>query len=227
MRGFDLRIPHARNIAVGTLVFPGASSDALCPSCKEATMSKTSIVTAGLLLTLGTAAAVAGPCTDEVSRLTQQMAARDAGSGPTAGTTAQGTTGSTTGQAGTQAQHPPTATMSRETEGRATSPQDVQRQTMGQPTAGEQAQQGGTQEQHPPTATMSRELEGRAASPQDVQRQTMGQPPAAQQGQQAGRDTAGQQSAALDALSRARTLDQQGNESGCMNAVEEAKRLQR
>jgi hypothetical protein len=193
------------------------------PFRKEATMSKTSIVTAGLLLTLGTAAAVAGPCTDEVSRLTQQMAARDAGSGPTSGTT-----GSTTGQAGTQAQHPPTATMSRETEGKAASPQDVQRQTMGQPPAAQQGQQGGTQEQHPPTATMSRELEGKAASPQDVQRQTMGQPPAAQQGQQqAGRDTAGQQSAAMDALNRARMLDQQGNETGCMNAVEEAKRLQR
>jgi hypothetical protein len=139
------------------------------------------MITAGLLLLLGSASTLAGPCTEEINQLTRQMSARDAGSGPTLGATARGTTGQA--QADTSAQHPPTSTMSRETEGRAASPQDVQRQTAGEPTAAQQAQQ---------------------AKPQPM----------------------GQQAAATDALSRARTFDQQGNETECMSAVEQAKRLQ-
>jgi hypothetical protein len=78
----------------------------------------------------------------------------------------------------------------------------------------------GTAGQHPPTAAMGAATGGSAASPQDVQRQTAGQPTAAQsQGAATGSD----KSAASAALDRARTLDQQGKEAECMDAVRQAK----
>jgi hypothetical protein len=69
--------------------------------------------------------AQAGPCNG-----------KDAGSGPTPGSTGQ-TTG--TGSADTRA-HPPTDTMNRVAGQKATSSQDTQSQQQGQPTAAEQAQ---------------------------------------------------------------------------------------
>src|SRR5262245_6776101 len=77
-----------------------------------------------------------GPCGTEIENLSKTLAAKDAGSGPTAG--AAGSTQTTTSPSG---QHPPTSVMRQETEGKATSPEDVRRQTTGQPPA---AQQGTT-----------------------------------------------------------------------------------
>ena len=87
-------------------------------------------ITAVLLLC--SSSVFAGPCTEEINQLVQQRSVRDAGSGPTSGSTTQSTPGQT------QPQHPPTATMSKETQGRAASPEDVQRQTAGQPPAAQQ-----------------------------------------------------------------------------------------
>jgi hypothetical protein len=66
------------------------------------------------------------------------MAARDAGSGPTSGPDHSGATTGAAGGGG-ERQHPPTATMSGETQGKAASPEDVRRQTQGRPTAAEEA----------------------------------------------------------------------------------------
>jgi hypothetical protein len=85
------------------------------------------------LFALGIGSATAGPCTVEIDTLTKTLAAKDAGSGPTSGAAAG--TPSTASPAG---QHPPTSIMRQQTEGKATSPEDVRRQTAGQPTAGEQ-----------------------------------------------------------------------------------------
>jgi hypothetical protein len=102
---------------------------------------------ASLLFALGMAPAQAGPCADEITTLSKTMATGDAGSGPTSGA-GQQTTGA--------GQHPPTATMSRETEGRAASPQDVQRQTMGQPTAADESLRTGQQRKPEATAALDR-----------------------------------------------------------------------
>ena len=73
-------------------------------------------------LALGSVSASAGPCTQQIAALSKQMAVSDAGSGPTGARPAP-TAGDQKGQ------HPATSLMSKETEGKATSPEDVQRQT--------------------------------------------------------------------------------------------------
>jgi hypothetical protein len=71
---------------------------------------------------LGTANAGAGPCNQEIMDVTKKLAASDAGSGPSTGNPGR--------MAGDQkGQHPGTSVISKETEGKATSPQDVQRQS--------------------------------------------------------------------------------------------------
>ena len=71
---------------------------------------------------LGSVSASAGPCTQQITALSKEMAVSDAGSGPTGARQAP-TAGDQKGQ------HPATSLMSKETEGKATSTQDVQRQT--------------------------------------------------------------------------------------------------
>jgi hypothetical protein len=80
------------------------------------------IAISATVLALGSVGASAGPCTQQIATLSKQMAASDAGAGPT-GTRQAPTAGDQKGQ------HPATSLMSKETEGKATSPQDVQRQT--------------------------------------------------------------------------------------------------
>jgi hypothetical protein len=133
-----------------------------------------------LLLLLSAAPANAGPCTDAIHSLSKVLASRDAGSGPTAGAASS--------HSGTTAESP-----------------------------------GGSNQQHPPTAIISKETEGRAASAEDVQRQTAGQPTAGEQAQRPAPSTTPQ--SAGDALNRARMFDQEGNETECMSAVQEAKQL--
>lgn len=73
------------------------------------------------MLVLGSAGAIAGACTGEIEQLTKQLAASDAGAGPT-----KGSPGPTAGDQ--KGQHPGTSLMSKETEGKATSPADVRSQ---------------------------------------------------------------------------------------------------
>jgi hypothetical protein len=82
-----------------------------------------------MLLSAGTAQA--GPC-DTVGKA---ASAKDAGSGPTVGSTGQ-----TTGAGKDVNEHPPTSTMNRAAGDAATSSQDVQKQMQGEPTAVQQAQ---------------------------------------------------------------------------------------
>ena len=98
--------------------------------------TKTFILANIALFALGIGSATSGPCTIEINALAKTLAAKDAGSGPTAGAS-----GGTQSAERPSDQHPPTAAMSQETQGKATSPEDVRRQTAGQPTA---AQQGTT-----------------------------------------------------------------------------------
>ena len=80
------------------------------------------VLTSCAILGLGTASAGAGPCNQQIVELSKRLAAVDAGSGPTTGHPAP--------MAGDQkGEHPGTALMSKETEGKATSAQDVQRQS--------------------------------------------------------------------------------------------------
>jgi hypothetical protein len=183
-------------------------------------MKVRTFILAGCALLALPAAAGAGQCTSEIDNLAKILVARDAGSGPTSGaasgmgqhppTTAmseadKGSAASAAAEQSGKAQHPPTAIMNRETTGSST------------PSAPPEAKT-----EHPPTAAMNRETQGSAASPQDVQRQTQGQPTAAQQAQ--GQIVeAHSVASAMNALERARLLDQQGKESECLSAVGMAK----
>jgi hypothetical protein len=75
----------------------------------------------------------------EIDSLTKTIAAKDAGSGPTSGAAGAA---QQTARPADQQQHPPGATMGKETEGKATSPEDVRRQTAGQPTTTQQGTTG-------------------------------------------------------------------------------------
>lgn len=90
-------------------------------------MTKQLLLTSCVAMILSVGTAHAGPC---------NTGGKDAGSGPTPGSTGQ-TTG--TGSADTRA-HPPTETMNRVTGDKAASSQDAQRQMQGEPTAAQQAQ---------------------------------------------------------------------------------------
>jgi hypothetical protein len=103
---------------------------------------KTFIFAGIALLGSGLSPAISGPCTAEIDALTKMLAAKDAGSGPTVG--AAGQAGTPAGASAQQpsAQHPPTAVMGQETQGKATSPEDVRRQIQGQPTTAQQGMAG-------------------------------------------------------------------------------------
>jgi hypothetical protein len=71
---------------------------------------------------LSVGSAGAGPCSQEIADVTKRLAASDAGTGPSTGTPAP-TAGDQPGR------HPGTGLISKETQGKATSPADVQRQS--------------------------------------------------------------------------------------------------
>jgi hypothetical protein len=98
---------------------------------------KTFILAGIVLVGSSLSSAISGPCSMEIEGLAKALAAKDAGSGPTVGATGQ-----RTAPTGSSAQHPPTAVMGQETQGKATSPEDVRRQTQGQPTAAQQGTSG-------------------------------------------------------------------------------------
>ena len=99
-------------------------------------MKTQTLILASMALFAFAASANAGPCTTEIDTVAKTLAAKDAGSGPTGSAAGGMQSAATSGS-----QHPPTSIMKQQTEGKATSPEDVRRQTAGQPTA---AQQGGT-----------------------------------------------------------------------------------
>jgi hypothetical protein len=99
-------------------------------------MKTQTLILASMALFAFAAPANAGPCTTEIDNVAKTLAAKDAGSGPTGSAAGGMQSAATSGS-----QHPPTSIMKQQTEGKATSPEDVRRQTAGQPTA---AQQGGT-----------------------------------------------------------------------------------
>ncbi len=183
-------------------------------------MKVISLIVSGFAIIALGGNAQAGPCSEQIASLTKTFASRDAGTGPTSGTSS---TRTTTSQAG---QHPPTATMSEQTQGIATSPEDVRRQTAGQAPAAQQQTTGAATE-HPPTAAMDQATRSQAAPPG-------GQPPtaamsAATESQMPPRDTSAMNAINMPeasmALDRAREFDRQGNENDCMNSIGEAKRL--
>ena len=82
----------------------------------------TTLIATPIIVALGSACASAGPCAQQIAALTKQLAASDAGTGPTTGSPAP-TAGEQKGQ------HPPTSIMGQQTGGRALSPGDTQRQS--------------------------------------------------------------------------------------------------
>ena len=82
----------------------------------------TTLMATAAMVALGSVGASAGPCAQQISELTKELAASDAGTGPTTGTSARTA-------AEEKGQHPPTAIMGEQVESRALSPGDVQRQS--------------------------------------------------------------------------------------------------
>jgi len=101
--------------------------------------TNTFVLASVALFAFGAGSAIAGPCTMEIDNLTKTIAAKDAGSGPTSGPAGAA---QSTARPSDQQQHPPGAIMGKETEGKATSPEDVRRQTAGQPTTTQQGTTG-------------------------------------------------------------------------------------
>ena len=152
-------------------------------------------------------------CVDEIARLSP-------------GTT----TGSTVGTTGSVSD-------GRVSKDGSTAPLQSSSAAAGQPNATGSANQGGSQghqgiAKDGSTMPLANQPGGGntnvATSQQDVQAQQRGGQPAATAGQQnAGARTSGTHSPEMmAALDRARTLQQQGNEAGCMQAVQDARRLQ-
>jgi hypothetical protein len=192
---------------------------------KNAMKTITLLLGACALAALSAGTATAGPCTAEIDNVTKLLASKDAGAGPTTG-----------GASATTGQHPPSATMGAADPSTAASsaaaqsgqPQHPPTATMNQAVQGSSppGQTGGSaREQHPPTAAMNQATQGGAASPQDVQSQSRGGPTAAQQAQGARRPESDNLASIQAALSEARSFDQSGKESECMDAIARAKRL--
>jgi hypothetical protein len=99
--------------------------------------TRTWILAGMVLLVPGMSSAISGPCTTGINDLEKTLAAHDAGSGPTSGATSRAQA-----PASPSGQHPPTAVINQETQGKATSPDDARRQTEGAPTAAQQGNAG-------------------------------------------------------------------------------------
>ena len=144
---------------------------------------------------LPAASAGAGQCTTEIDNLAKQLAARDAGSGPTAGAAAIGQHPPTSANTD-KSQHPPTAIMNRE----ATGSGEIT--GIGQPSTGSAPASGGaeTKEQPTPSAAMNRGAAEHTAP------------------------TDGMKSVSME-LERARIFDQHGKDEECLRVIDEAKQL--
>ena len=135
-------------------------------SSEENAMKIRTVILASMALCVsGVSSAISGPCKTEIDGLTKTIAAKDAGSGPTIGAT-----GRTQAPTGSSAQHPPTAVMGQETQGKATSPEDVRRQTQGQPTAAQQGNAGTPGATQPTRLTASRFSSEKNVFPSETRR---------------------------------------------------------
>jgi hypothetical protein len=99
-------------------------------SNRSENMTARPLLASVLLGVLFVGSANAGPCANEIANLTKSLATKDAGSGPTPGAQASANQRSSN----PSDQHPPNTAMREQTEGKATSPEDVRRQNTGQPT---------------------------------------------------------------------------------------------
>ncbi len=171
---------------------------------------------AGCLLLATSAGAAAAACRDEIARLSP---------GTTSGSATETTGSVSNGRVSKDGTRAPLET------GNAASGQHA----AAADTAGHQSSQGAQGlAKDGSTMPLANKPGGqdttRALSQQDVNAQQHGQQAAAAAGQadRANSGQAGYRSPEMmAALDKARTMDQQGNESGCMQALEQAKRLQR
>jgi len=156
-----------------------------------------------LALQIGTA--VAGPCTAEIESLSKTLASTDAGAGPTAGATTN------------PGQHPPTTAMSQAdpsttastSAAKSNQPQQPPTATMNTAATnlGTSGPSSKPREEHPPTAAMNQATQNQAT-----------------QGAGASGGASGKAGASA-ALEQARTFDRAGQESQCMDAIRQAKKL--
>src|SRR5215207_9242793 len=174
------------------------------------------LLASGALLAFGLSPSWAGPCTDQIAEIQKTMSSMDAGSGPTMGarpgqnpTTTSSTTATAGGSGG-----PASAAA-----GSATVP-NVSGNPAQTPRAGEAPKTDAT-------VAMNTASQGRATSAQDVRSQQQGQPTSAQIAQGAGgsQPQADKMMQANAALDRARAADQKGDNTGCTQALGEAKQL--
>ena len=136
---------------------------------KEHTMKTKAFILANIaLLALGVSSATSGPCSNEIDSLTKTLAAKDAGSGPTAGAA-----GGPQPPASASSQHPPTSIMRQQTEDRAASPEDVRRQTEGRPTAAQQGTTGAAARTDSPSQASSALDRARALDKQGKEAECM------------------------------------------------------
>jgi hypothetical protein len=132
-------------------------------------MKTKAFILAGVaLFGLSASSATAGPCGGEIDNLTKTLAAKDAGSGATTGAA-----GGAPPAASPSGQHPPTSIMGQQTEGRATSPEDVRRQTEGRPTAGQQQTTGAAAKTESPSQAGSALDRARALDQQGKEAECM------------------------------------------------------
>jgi hypothetical protein len=154
---------------------------------------------------LSSAAAVAGPCSQQITTLQRSLDSHDAGAGPVKATP-ESTVTSQVSEAGHS---------TRTTSEASRSPAEVRAN----------GQSGGS-DRTGPTGAMGQATGGSAASSQDVRLQQQGQPTEAQAARNgtpaaaAGQDRLQKVAADLD---RARSLDGK-NDSGCVDAVNDARK---
>ena len=154
-------------------------------------------------IALSNGAALAGPCSQEITALQRSLSSRDAGSGPVQ-------------ESGASSQISPAGSSERSTAEASRSAAEV-RGT---------GQDGRSAERVGPTGAMGQAAAGSAASAQDVRLQQQGRPTQAEAARSgkpaaaAGEDKLQRVAADLD---RARSLDLQSN-SGCVDAVNDARK---
>lgn len=169
-------------------------------------LAGTGVVSACLALASVTAPALAGPCAEQISDVSRQLANNPAMGGTTGAALAGNAPGAIQDKAPMPQQEPPRE--AAETTGDA-----VTGQAVGTTMAGNAP--GSVSQPIDPAA-------GKATSAQDVRLQQQGKPTTAQGGSlNAGDERMNQAKMALDS---ARTLDQQGSQD-CMTKLDEARKL--
>jgi hypothetical protein len=163
------------------------------------------LLTGCAVLALSGGVALAGPCSQEIIALQQNLSSSDAGSGPVL----------TSAQSGTSREVSEGGSSVRSTSEASRSAAEVRA-----------PQQANGSDRVGPTGAVGQATAGSAASAQDVRLQQQGLPTqaeAARNGTPAAARGEGKLQRVSAALDRARSLDQ-NNDSACMGAVDEAKK---